>query len=64
MHGCRKIFEKQIVAALDPEYVQQFRDYVTNTICTDIPTILGHLFNDYGTIMSKELTTKEEKVKG
>lgn len=61
--GVEKTLKKQLVAALEDIYINQFRNGATNIICTNIPDILGHLFHSYGTVTSDKLTEEEDKVK-
>ena len=46
---------KQLGCALPQLYLLGFRKEYTNTITTDIPNILEHLFTTYGAVEAKEL---------
>ena len=58
-----KTLIKQIVQALDPEYLQELRDDATNSIALSLPAILKHLFDCFGEIDPDALSNEEEKVK-
>ena len=53
---------KQIVTAVDEEYLQELRNETTNAITADIPTILAHLTLAYGEVDSEDLKKKEDDV--
>ena len=54
---------KQIVAAVDPEYLRELRDELTNTIILPVPEILDHLITCYGQVDSEALDKEEQKMK-
>ena len=54
---------KQLGQALPELYLRSFRNIHTNTITTDIPTLLTHLFTTYGAIESEELQEKAETLR-
>ena len=45
-----KALIKQLGIALPPMYLQSFRNTHTNTITTDIPDLLEHIFITYGAV--------------
>ena len=53
---------KQIVSAVDPEYLRKLCNKATNTINMSLPEVLAHLFTHYGTVLDSEDLDKEEKV--
>ena len=55
----KKTLIKQIVAAVDAEYLKELRDPDTNSINMDIPDILDHLFVRYGFVTPEALATEE-----
>ena len=62
MYRCKKGLKKQLVAALDSIYLNQFRDEATNSICTSIPDILSHLFHSYGNVPSDKLAEEGSRM--
>ena len=54
---------KQLVRAIDATYLKTLRNASTNTITCDVPTILSHLFANYGLIGDDTLTEAEQKIK-
>ena len=55
----QKALIKQIVAAVDGEYLKELRDPDTNSINLPIPDILEHLFTRYGTVTPETLAKEE-----
>ena len=55
-----KALIKQLGTALPQIYLRGFRNTHTNTITTDITTLLEHLFTTYGSVESEELKEKED----
>ena len=58
-----KALLKQVVAALEPQYMKQFRCPLTNSIRRTLRDVLQTLFSTYGRVSSDELAKVEEKVK-
>ena len=54
---------KQVVSAIDPEYLKELRDPVTDKINVTIAEVLDHLFATYGLVDSVTLDECETKVK-
>jgi len=54
---------QQIVAAVEPLYIRALRDRSSNKIKKSIPTILKHLFDNYGDVTPKELQELSARVK-
>ena len=54
---------KQIVAAVDSEYLKELRDDATHTITMSVPEVLNHLFLHYGQVDSEVLDKEEESLK-
>ena len=57
-----KALIKQLVAAVDRTYIKCFENHLTGSITANIPTILAHLFRNYGRVTSEQLAKEEEKV--
>lgn len=55
-----KALIKQLGTALPQMYLRGFRNAHTNTITTDIPTLLEHLFTTYGAVEPEELKEQED----
>ena len=56
--------KRQISEAVDELYLEELRDPTTNTILSNVPTILSHLITNYGdtdpdTVTEKELTVRK-----
>ena len=58
-----KALIKQIVVAVDPEYLRELRNEMTNTITLTVPEILDHLITCYGQVDSTTLDKEEQKMK-
>ena len=58
-----KAFIKRIVEAVKGEYIDNLRSPVTNTIDMDVPTILAHLFRNYGYVTPEVLAENTATVK-
>lgn len=54
---------KQIVAAVEPQYMKQFTCSLTHTICRPLREVVAQLFESFGKVTSDELAKQEEKVK-
>ena len=54
---------KQLGQELPELYLRSFRNEHTNTITTDIPTLLEHLFTTYGAIEPEELQEKVDTLR-
>ena len=54
---------KQVVSAIDPDYLKELRDPVTDKINVTIAEVLDHLFATYGLVDSVTLDECETKVK-
>ena len=54
---------KQVVSAIEPEYLKELRDPVTDKINVTIAEVLDHLFAIYGLVDSVTLDECESKVK-
>ena len=51
---------KQLTGAIPAMYMNQFRNNVTNSITTDVPTILHTLFTTYGDIDDEDVLDENE----
>ena len=51
--------QKQLVNALDDEYMKPFCNHLTNFITASIPDILAYLFHSYGKVTSDQLKAEE-----
>ena len=51
--------QKQLVNALDDEYMKPFCNHLTNFITASIPDILAYLFHSYGKVTSDQLKVEE-----
>ena len=58
-----KALTKQIVASVEGKYIGILRRPVTNTINADVPTILVHLFRNYGYVTPEVLAENTAAVK-
>ena len=54
---------KQIVHAIDSQYLDTLRNRTTDCIDIPIVTILQHLFTKYGKVDADSLATKEKSVR-
>ena len=54
--------KRQLVAALDEEYVRPFKNVLTNNVTVDIPYMLERLFSTYGKVTPDQLRRAEERV--
>ena len=55
----QKTLVKQIVSAVDAEYLKELRDPVTNSINLPVSDVLEHLFTRYGTVTPETLAKEE-----
>ena len=60
--GVQQALLKQIVAAVDEEYLKELRNEHTNAITLTIPEILSHLTTTYGQVDSSDLRKQEEQL--
>ena len=58
-----KVLIKQIVAAVDSEYLKELRNETTNTIAMSVPEVLEHLFTHYGQVDSDVLDKGEQRLR-
>ena len=58
-----KALKKQLIQAIDNTWLAGLRNTTTNAINQDIPAILTHLFDIYGSVTSDALQTRENTVK-
>ena len=58
-----KALVKQIVAAVDKEFLEEFRDEMTNDITKSVVEILTYLFKNFANVGSVDVQREEEKVK-
>ena len=54
---------QQIVATIDPTYLEDVRDRTTNSINFSVSALLVHLQETYGTLMPHEFQEKEDEAK-
>jgi len=54
---------KRIVAAVEPEYLRELRDELTNTIVLPVPQILDNLITCYGQVDSEALDKEDQNMK-
>ena len=57
-----KALKKQLVEAVDKSYIAGLRNRNTNALTVDIPTVLTHLFDQYGTVTSNALQKRATSV--
>ena len=55
----KKSLVKRLGIALTSIYLRSFRNVHTNTITTDVPNLLEHLFITYGSVEKEELKEQE-----
>ena len=55
----KKALIKQIVAAVDTEYLKELRDPTTNSITLHVYEVLEHLFTTYGQVSAEVLAMEE-----
>ena len=60
--GIQQALLKQIVAAVDEDYLKELRNEHTNAITLTIPEILSHLTTTYGQVDSSDLRKQEEQL--
>ena len=58
-----KALIKQVVAAVEPKYLEPLRNAVTNAIMVPLHDVLAHLFDRYGQVSAETLAELETKVK-
>ena len=58
-----KALVKQVVAALEPQYLKRLRNNTTNAIDIPLHDVLDHLFERYGRVDADTLMDIEEKIK-
>ena len=58
-----KALVKQIVAAIDDEFLEELKDDETNDISKSIPEILSYLFENFAEVSSADVKREEEKIK-
>ena len=58
-----KALKKQVVAALDPKFLDSLRDPTSNSIMVPIHEVLAHLFRRYGRVDADTLADIDEKVR-
>ena len=58
-----KALKQQIVAALNPSYLDAIRDRTSDTITIPVYDVMDHLFTLYGKITPETFQTKEAEVK-
>ena len=58
-----KCLKKQLNRAIPDLYLKRFKNRLTNTITTPIPTILQYLFSTYGKITSDKVTAVESALR-
>ena len=58
-----KAMIKQVVHAVDSQYLDSLRNTITDCIDSPIITILNHLFTKYGRVNSETLAEKEKSVR-
>ena len=56
-----KALIRQIVAAVDGQYIDELRSAATNTIDKSIPEILKHLFDNFSDVTMHDVMQEEEK---
>ena len=59
----RKALLKQIVAAVDAEFLEELWDEMTNDISKSVAEVLTYLFENFGRVGSADVQREEEKVK-
>ena len=59
----KKDLKSQIAEAIDPIYLEDLKDPVTNTITQTIPEIVTYLLDNYGDVRPEEVTKEEDKIK-
>ena len=59
----KKALLKQIVAAVDATYMNEFRNYDTDSIAMSVHQLLGHLFQIYGQVEPETLAKDEQAFK-
>ena len=52
-----------MVAAIDPQYIDEVRDKTINTITKSIPEIQKYLFDNFADVDSTEVAKEEEKLR-
>ena len=57
-----KAMVKQVVHAIDSQYIDTLRKRITDCIDTPIVTVLHHLFSKYGKVDAESLASKEKIV--
>ena len=57
-----KALIRQIVLAIDKQYINEFGNIMTNTINKTIPDILVYIFNNFPDITSSDVAKEEQKV--
>ena len=62
--GVEKILLKQIVGAVDAQYLKELRNNNTDTIQLPVSDVLTFLFDRYGVVDAETLDDEEAKVKG
>ena len=58
----QKALMRQIVAAIDREYLAELRDEKTNFISKSIPEILDYLFDNFADVTAEEVMKEEERI--
>ena len=62
VHDIQKALIRQIVAAIDPPYLEELRNEETNTITRGIPEILQYLFDNFATVTIEDVKAEEAKL--
>ena len=62
MIGVENALKQQIVAAVEPQYLQAMRDPVTGKLTGIIADIIKHLLDIYGRVTPQTLFEQEQKV--
>ena len=58
----KKALLRFIQEAVEDRFIEALVDEYTNLITLDIPAVMLHLFNTYGTVSSEEVHEKETKI--
>ena len=53
---------KHAITAIEGKYIDSSKTEDTNLINDDIPTVLQHLFDNYGTVPTSAVKEKEQEV--
>ena len=63
VEGIKQALRQQIVTAIEPQYLEAFRDTMTGRIALPVHELIRNLYNLYGKVTPQQLQEQDDKVR-